>query len=112
MCGFDILPIMQIVNKDSIRGSRQAHKPQHQTSAMKRQNIIWTLAMVGALALGAAGADASAAGGRGLDVLCIYYPEWHVYPGGEAVFGRRDALQFSLMWANHVVVACEAKAER
>ena len=55
---------------------------------MKRQNIIWTLAMVGALALGAAGADASAAGGRGLDVLCIYYPEWHVYPEGEAIFGK------------------------
>ena len=55
---------------------------------MKRQVIICTLAMVGAWALGAAGADAPAAGGRGLDVLCIYYPEWHVYPEGEAIFGK------------------------
>ena len=55
---------------------------------MNRQVIIGTLAMVGALVLGAAGADASAAGGRGLDVLCIYYPEWHVYPEGEAIFGK------------------------
>ena len=22
------------------------------------------------------------------DVLCIYYPEWHVYPEGEAIFGK------------------------
>ena len=23
-----------------------------------------------------------------MDVLCIYYPEWHVYPEGEAIFGK------------------------
>lgn len=22
------------------------------------------------------------------DILCIYYPEWHVYPEGEAIFGK------------------------
>ena len=22
------------------------------------------------------------------DVLCIYYPEWHVYPEGEEIFGK------------------------
>ena len=27
-------------------------------------------------------------GGAALDVLCIYYPEWHVYPEGEAIFGK------------------------
>ncbi len=25
---------------------------------------------------------------EGLDVLCVYYPEWHVYPEGEAIFGK------------------------
>lgn len=30
-----------------------------------------------------------AAMGEGkVDVLCIYYPEWHVYPEGERIFGR------------------------
>ena len=28
------------------------------------------------------------AGASALDVLCIYYPEWHVYPEGEAIFGK------------------------
>ncbi|MBR4612296.1 MAG: glycoside hydrolase family 99-like domain-containing protein [Kiritimatiellae bacterium] len=23
-----------------------------------------------------------------MDILCIYYPEWHVYPEGEAIFGK------------------------
>ena len=23
-----------------------------------------------------------------MDILCLYYPEWHVYPEGEAIFGK------------------------
>ena len=33
------------------------------------------------------GVTAFAASGRP-DVLCIYYPEWHVYPEGEQIFGK------------------------
>ena len=38
------------------------------TISVKRQVVIGTLAVAGALALGTAGADASAAGSRGSDV--------------------------------------------
>lgn len=44
-------------------------------------NSVCTLAFCAALSLSAAPCGA-------LDVLCIYYPEWHVYPEGEAIFGK------------------------
>ena len=46
-----------------------------------RLNAPSTLAICAALVLSAAPSSA-------LDVLCIYYPEWHVYPEGEAIFGN------------------------
>jgi len=43
--------------------------------------------MVRRLALASVLIAGFAAGAGGLDVLCIYYPEWHVYPEGEAIQG-------------------------
>ena len=41
------------------------------------------LSMVAALAVGSLTGAA-----YGTDVLCIYYPEWHVYRQGEEIFGK------------------------
>ena len=46
--------------------------------SMKRYGLLLMFALAAA---GLSAADK-------VDVLCIYYPEWHVYPEGDVIFGK------------------------
>ena len=47
-----------------------------------------TLTVVRRILLPAAAVLATAAAAADVDVLCIYYPEWHRYPYGDVIFGK------------------------
>ena len=49
-------------------------------NARRRRFAAWALAVGVGLAVASAVAS--------VDVLCIYYPEWHVYPEGDVIFGK------------------------